>query len=227
VIASSSAACVYRRPRKPGEAPDSRIGRPSKTKAVRLIVRLIEYRLKASRVRYRLATNVFDSSIAPQQFAELYHWRWDAEIAFDELKTHLMAVHHGKQCTIFRSKSPTLVQQEFWAMLAAYNLVRSLMGRAAATAGIDPRDLSFLESLHVIEASMQKAQTAPGPECPRIFRRLLVDIAECRIDRPRRHRSYPRVVKSRISTFAVKKRHHRESVPKIDIVLPTARKRVA
>jgi hypothetical protein len=218
---------VYRRPRKPGEAPDSHIGRPSKTKVVRLIVRLIEYRLKASRVRYRLVTNVFDPNITPQEFAEVYHWRWDAEIAFDELKTHLMAVRHGKQHTIFRSKHPTLVQQEFWAMLAAYNLVRSLMGHAAATAGIDPQELSFLESLHVIEASMQIAQIVPGPDRPHIFRRLLADLAECRINRPRRPRSFPRVVKSRRTAYAVKQRHHRESALKIDIVLPAARKRVA
>jgi len=218
---------AFRRPLNPGETLPPQRGRPSRTKKVRLLVRLIEYRLKGFRGRYRLATNVLDAAITPQEFAAVYHWRWDAEITFDELKTHLMAVAHGKQHTIFRSKSPELIEQEFWALLAAYNLVRSLMSRAAKQAGCSPLELSFTDSLQVIENVLQKAQTATASKRPKLFLLMLQDLAECRLDRFRRLRSFPRVVKLKMSNFPVKKRKHKGKVLQIEIRLPSENRRLA
>jgi hypothetical protein len=218
---------VFRRPLQPGEEPDNRRGRKSTTKEEHLVLRMIEYKLKGHQGRYRLITNVFDRSITPEKFATVYHWRWDSEIAFDELKTHLMAVHHGKQPTIFRSKSPTLVKQEFWAMLSAYNLVRSLMRRAATHDGLDPLTLSFTESLHVIESTLRQVQGAQTHDLPRFYKRLIRDLIECRLDRSRRPRQFPRVIKLKMSNFKVKKPHHKESVLKIAITLPACKKKVA
>lgn len=218
---------VFRRPLEPRETPAHHRGRPGKTKKVRLMVRLIEYKLKGFRDYYRLVTNVFDTVIRPKEFASIYHWRWDAEITFDELKTHLMTVAHGKQHTTFRSKSPELVLQEFWAMLAAYNLVRDLMFRAAKQAGFSPLELSFTDSLQVIEGLLQKAQTATASERPRLFLQMLKDLAECRLDRFRRLRSFPRVIKVKMSKFPVKRRTHKGTMLQIEILLPSNSKRFA
>jgi len=59
-------------------------------------VRVIEYALDEAATptqdRYRLLTNVLDASQAPaQEFAGLYHERWESEGVFDEFKTHLRA----------------------------------------------------------------------------------------------------------------------------------------
>lgn len=217
----------FRRPLEPGEQPDNTHGRRNKTKKERIVLRMIEYKLKGHKGRYRAVTDVFDRSITPQEFATIYHWRWDAEIAFDEIKTHLMAVHHGKQNTLFRSRSPELVEQEFWAMLAAYNLVRSLMQTAAKSGDIDPLELSFTDSLRVIEGALREVQSAADAELPRLYRRLLTDLVECRLDRTRRPRIFPRVVKLKMSNFLVKKKHHKESKLVVNIVLPPDTRRVA
>ena len=198
-----------RRPREAGEARDHRRGPRGDTKKFKLVVRLIAY--KVNGIEHRIVTNVFDREIAPEDFAKIYHWRWDAEIAYDELKTHLMTVRHGQAKTVFRSKSPALVEQEFWAMLCAYNLVRGLMAEAGRIHGIDPLEISFTASLAVIEDSLIAIQRAADKELPRLHRRLLRDLAECRPDRPRRPRQWPRVVKAKMSNYRVKQEHHHES----------------
>ena len=192
-----------------GEEPEPRRGRRGKTKKIRLLVRLIAYRING--VEHRLLTNVRDRSLTPAELADLYHWRWDVELAYDELKVHFMAVIHGKAKTVFRSKSPALVEQEFWAMLSAYNLVRGLMAEAAKTRHLDPLKLSFTDSLAVIEDSLGRIQRAAAVELPSLHRQLLRDLAECRLDRPRRERQCPRVVKVKMSNFPVKQAHHHGS----------------
>jgi hypothetical protein len=204
-----------RRPREASEEPDHRQGRPGFTKKFRLVLRLIHY--KVNGVEHRLVTNVFDEAITVDEFAKLYHWRWDVEMAYDELKIHLMTVRHGKAKTIFRSKSPAMVEQEFWAMLSAYNLVRGLMAEAAAAHNVDPLALSFTRCLTVIEDQMVTIQRAKTEDLPRLHRRLLRDLAASRIDRPRRPRKWPRVVKTKMSNFGVKRADHRESRLSVNI----------
>lgn len=208
-----------RRPCEKGEVPEHRRGPRGSTKRFKLVVRLIAY--KVGGAEHRLVTNVFDREIAPEEFAKIYHWRWDAEIAYDELKVHLMTVQHGKAKTVFRSKSPALVEQEFWAMLGTYNLVRGLMADAGRTHGIDALEISFTASLAVITDSLTLIQRAADAELPRLHRRLLRDLAECRLDRPRRPRQWPRVVKSKMSNYRVKQECHHETALAFEVNLST------
>lgn len=204
-----------RRPRRDGEVPDCNTGRPGETKKFKLVVRLLVYRLNGT--EHRIVTNVFDREVTPDVCAKIYHWRWDVELAYDELKTHMMAVHHGKAKTVFRSKSPALVEQEFWAMLATYNLIRGLMAEAAQKYSLNPLELSLTDCLAVVEDSLLPIQKANSEDLPRLHRRLLRDMAECQLDRPRRKRIWPRVVKAKMSNFRVKQAHHHEQ--KLEIVL--------
>lgn len=209
-----------RREREGGEACDTLLGRGknSRTKKFKSTVRLIVYRI--GEVEHRLVTNVFDRRISPEKFARIYHWRWDIEMSYDELKVHLMSVRHGKAQTVFRSKSPELVEQEFWAMLSAYNLVRDLMTRAAKQSGEDALNMSFTDSLAVIEDHLLLIQQAPFGELLRWHRRLMQSLSRCTIDRPRRQRQWPRVVKSKMSNFKVKRAYHKESELLVVIKLP-------
>lgn len=206
-----------RRPREAGEARDHERGPHGNSKKFKLVVRLITY--KVGGMQHRIVTNVFDREITPEDFAKIYHWRWDAEIAYDELKTHLMTVRHGLAKTVFRSKSPSLVEQEFWAMLCAYNLVRGLMAEAGRRHGIDPLEISFTASLAVIEDSLIAIQRAGDSDLPRLHRRLLRDLSECRLDRPRRPRIWPRVVKVKMSNYRVKQEDHHESLLAFEVDL--------
>jgi hypothetical protein len=193
-----------------------------------LVARMITYRVRGEKRIVRLLTNLTDVDAYPaHELALLYHERWEAELGYDEKKTHLQTVTHGTQHTSFRSKSPELVEQEFWAMLCAYNLVRALIAEAADTHDIPPREISFVDALVVITASLPDIQDAPTRRLVWLHRRLLRDLADCRLDRPRRPRVYPRVVKVKMSNYKKKRHNHRQGfrVIKHDLIL--VRHRVA
>ena len=125
-----------------------------------IVVRAIDYRLKDvpdAEPVYRLITTILDPKQAPaKELAALYHERWEVETALDELKTHL----RGAQI-VLRSKTPELVQQEFYGLLMAHFAVRGLMHEAALRAGEDPDRLSFVHSVRVVQRRMPRFVAIP------------------------------------------------------------------
>jgi hypothetical protein len=125
-----------------------------------IVVRVIDYRLKDvpdAEPIYRLITTILDPTPAPaKELAALYHERWEIETALDELKTHL----RGAQI-VLRSKTPRLVEQEFWGLLMAHYAIRGLMHEAALKADEDPDRLSFLHSVHVVQRRMARFAAIP------------------------------------------------------------------
>ena len=125
-----------------------------------IVVRVIEYRLKdvpGAEPIYRLITTILDSKLAPaKELAALYHERWEIETALDELKTHL----RGAQI-ILRSKTPELVQQEFFGLLMAHFAIRGLMHEAALQADQDPDRLSFVHTVHVVQRRLPRYVAIP------------------------------------------------------------------
>jgi hypothetical protein len=132
-----------------------------------IVVRAIDYRLKDvpdAEPVYRLITTILDPKQAPaKELAALYHERWEIETALDELKTHL----RGAQI-VLRSKTPELVQQEFYGLLMAHFAVRGLMHEAALRADEDPDRLSFVHSLRVVQRRMPRFAAIPPSAKKRI-----------------------------------------------------------
>src|SRR6202521_4660353 len=129
-----------------------------KTKGVR--IRVIDYQLEGipdAEPMYRLVTTILDPLQAPaQELAALYHERWEIENTFDELKTPL----RGRQI-LLRSKTPELVQQEFYGFLLAHFVVRELMHEAALSVAEDPDRLSFLHEVHVVRSKLSVWDAIP------------------------------------------------------------------
>ena len=125
-----------------------------------MVVRVIEYRLKAvpgAETIYRLITTILDPKLAPvQELAALYPERWEIETMLDELKTHL----RGAQI-VLRSKTPDLVQPEFYGLLMAHFAIRGLMHEAALHADQDPDRLSFVHAVHVVQRRMPRYVAIP------------------------------------------------------------------
>lgn len=155
----------------------------------------------------RLLTSLVDPEQCPaSEIAVLYHKRWESELSYDEQKVHLSPLQHGKQKTVFRSKAPDGVRQEAYGLLIAYNLVRGLMSEAATTTNVDPRHLSFVETLRLIDlATMAYQRARTLRERMAVRKQLVQDIAETLDRRPRRPRHYPRVVKIKMSNYGCKK----------------------
>jgi Insertion element 4 transposase N-terminal/Transposase DDE domain len=118
-----------------------------------IVVRAIDYQLdgvEGAEPIYRLVTTILDPKTAPaEELAALYHERWEIEGALDELKTHLRGAR-----IVLRSKTPTLVKQEFWGLLLAHYAVRGLMHEAALQADEDPDRLSFLHAVRVVRRKL-------------------------------------------------------------------------
>jgi hypothetical protein len=123
-------------------------------------VRAIDYRLKNVRNAapvYRLVTTILDPALAPAaELAALYHERWEIETALDELKTHL----RGAQI-VLRSKTPELVEQEFYGLLMAHFAIRGLMHEAALQVDEDPDRLSFLHTVRVVQRRLPRYVAIP------------------------------------------------------------------
>lgn len=120
-------------------------------------VRVVEYELEGSQETYRLVTNWMDAEQAPAaQLAALYHRRWKIETALGEIKTQL------NDSLTLRSKTPKLVEQEFYALLLAHAAVRSLMTRAASQTAQASEDLSFIHAVRVLRRRLP-AQAALPP----------------------------------------------------------------
>ena len=180
-----------------------------KWKEVEVPVRVITYQLKGWRP-CRLVTNLLDDKISARELVLHYHKRWDVEICLDEIKTHQCATLRGQMPTLFRSKRPDLVEQELYAMMLSYNLVREMMLESTIPGPEDPLLLSFLNCLQiVIEAIPQLSKLMSPQEIEHGYNYLFRLISEAGIDRPRRQRINERVVKVKMSKFKRKTSKHK------------------
>ena len=148
-----------------------------------------------------LLTSLTDAQAFPAaEIIARYRDRWEVELGFDEIKTHMLDKHIP-----LRSKSPALVLQEIDGMLVAYNAVRMHMSHAGRAAGLEPRSLSFTDALERLrDIALLMARTA-ARRLPELFAAYLEELAACRLP-PRRPRRYPRTVKAIPSYYPIRKR---------------------
>jgi len=97
-----------------------------KWKPVKRVIRIVEYKIPGFR-KIRLATSLQDVNITARELVDRYHRRWEIELAYDQIKTHQSARRTGQSPSVLRSKRPDLVEQELYAMMALYNLVKDLI----------------------------------------------------------------------------------------------------
>lgn len=173
-----------------------------------ILVRIIEYTLQdpgrgGRQEKHRLLTTLLDEKLHPAKtLVELYHVRWEQELAIDELKTHQM------ERPVLRSQTPAGVVQEIYGLLLGHYVLRTLMFEAAQAALVSPLLISFTGTLKILRCRL--------PECPvspkgrdQWWQRLLEEVAEEQIP-PRRHRINPRVIKRPQSKWLKKRIHHRQ-----------------
>ncbi|WP_240911594.1 IS4 family transposase, partial [Paludisphaera soli] len=150
--------------------------------------------------RHRLITDLLNPDDLPAPEAPLaYHERWEQELAFDEIKTHLS----GREVPI-RSKTPAGVVQEIYGLMLAHYVVRRVIHDAAVVAMHDPDRISFIDSLRVLQCRLPES---PGLKPEAWYRLLLKEVRRQRL-RPRRDRWHARVIKRRMSNWKKKRLEH-------------------
>jgi hypothetical protein len=175
-------------------AKNRRRGKP--VPAAGSLVRVIGYTITARTAaatatrHFRLITTLLDPAHAPaRQVAALYHQRWESETGYHELKTRLIGAGYT-----LRSGTPELVRQELWAILAVCHALAALETAAAATAGLDPRRISWTLTLRTAREQAADTLNLPGM-LPReqawLTADLLAGLTEPRRTRQNEHKTNP------------------------------------
>jgi hypothetical protein len=145
---------------------------------------------------YRLATTLLDPHRYPTaELIRLYHQRWEIETAYLELKSSILG---GR---VLRARTPVGIEQEIYALLTTYQLLRTAIADAISTQpGTDPDRASFTIAWQaardqLIQAANVIAETVidlVGTIGRQVLAALLPD---------RRLRVSPRIVKRAISKY--------------------------
>lgn len=143
-----------------------------------------------------IVTTLLDPRLFPKEaFAQLYLWRWRAELFLRDIKISM-------NMDVLRCKTPGMVDKELYMHLIAYNLVRALMLQASATRNISPLRLSFKGTAVTVRqwAPMMAAAAHYGNDCKKMYKALLNAIARDPVpERP--GRAEPRARKRRPKNY--------------------------
>lgn len=179
------------------EIPPSRLALAAAPDVAPIRARIIAYHHPGGEPGRLLVTLLDPRTHSAKELIRLYHDRWELELAFDELKTHLL---ERKEC--LRSKLPKGVNQELWGVLLVYNLLRREILLAAARHEVDPNRISFVDALFWIRTFWLACwKDTPGriPEHLGEFRGSLKTLV---LPERRSERRYPRHVKIKMSNYA-------------------------
>jgi hypothetical protein len=168
----------------------------------RLKVRIIECEITITTTAgrrtgvYRLATTLLDHRHYPAAEAiGLYHQRWEIETAYLELKSSILG---GR---VLRARTPAGIEQEIYALLVVYHLLRTAMADATDTQpGTDPDRASFTIAWQTARDQLVQATN--------IITGTVIDLAGtigrhvlANLMPTRRLRVSPRIVKRAISKY--------------------------
>jgi hypothetical protein len=133
--------------------------------------------------------------LKPKRILALYKLRWNIETDLRSLKRTL-ELH---QVT---GKSKDMVEKEVLMAVCAYNVVRAVMYLSASRAGLRPRQLSFSVAQDAVMAAWPYLQRAQDPtEFHPEMQRLLRVVAQAKLPKRSRRRSYPREIWGRGGHF--------------------------
>lgn len=160
-----------------------------------LLLRELRFRIVAPGRRTKtidVITTLVNADAYPREdVAELYGFRWNAELDLRCIKSNLNLAH-------VRCKSPEMVRRELRTTILGYNLIRATVAGAALLHRKQPRRLSFVCACQCVLASwMQLAGgLIDGTQGPAYRALMLRQMAACEVaNRP--GRLEPRVLKRR------------------------------
>ena len=101
---------------------------------------------------YQYVTNVLDPlQLTPLAIVRLYGRRWDIEMAFNLVKTHL-GLH------LLWSSKLSVILQQVWAVLIISQILQALHLEIAGRAGVDPAEVSMALLVQSLPFFAQRGQ---------------------------------------------------------------------
>ena len=163
----------------------------------KMVARAIRYEVPGYRPQ-TLLTSMVDAELYPAvEVAALYHERWEIELGYDEIKTHMLERQEA-----LRSKKAEGVRQEIWGIMLVYNLVRKEMLEVAEQAGVAPTRISFRHSLQLVRVfCLVEAWTMSPGNLPKRLGGLVEMLGLLILPERRSERRYKRHVKIKMSNY--------------------------
>jgi len=173
-------------------------------------VRVVRYTIAHPGFRTQsvtIVTTLLDASIPAADIADLYFRRWGIELHFREIKISL-------NMDVLRCLSPAMIERELRMHYIAYNIIRSVMQKAALTHDVDLRRLSFkgcLDTVRQFANATSGAEDKPRTISAMIYEMLRAIARDLNPHRP--GRSEPRVKKRRPKNYRLLTKPRREMGP--------------
>jgi hypothetical protein len=194
---------IWQRPQKPkwmDEKTYQSIPEEITLREIKFSITVPGFRTKSMIV---ITTLTDPAEFSKEAIAEIYGYRWNAELDIRSIKSNLNLEH-------VRCQSPEMVRRELWTTILGYNLIRSTAAAAALLHDVRPREISFTSTVQfVLQEWKQLSRGDLSAEILAAFvERMLKGIANCRVaNRP--GRIEPRVVKRRPKPYKsmMKPRH--------------------
>ena len=161
---------------------------------------------------YRLVTTLLDPDRYPAtELIELYHQRWETETAYLALK------HTLTRGRVLRSRTPAGAEQELWALLTTYQILRIAMTDATGThPDIDPDRAGFSVALHAARDQVITARSVIAGTHIDLVTTIGAHVLDNLLP-ARRARTCPRTVKRPLSKYAYSKPRQPRACLKITI----------
>ena len=116
-----------------------------------------------------------EDGISHDDIAELFGFRWNAELDIRSIKTFM-------NLNFVRCMSPEMVRRELWTTLLTYNLIRTTIATAASLHNKAPRQISFVSACQYILASWQEIASMRSVSRIKEYSSLLLrQIASCQV----------------------------------------------
>ncbi len=189
---------TWTRPKKPAWMAQEQYDQIPET----LTLREVQFQVTVPGCRVETLT-VITTLTDPQKYsrqdiANLYGFRWHAELDIRQIKQTLHLDH-------VRCKTPAMVRRELWVTLLAYNLIRKVIATAAAVHHKPPRHLGFTLACQCLLASWMLLATGACQDSQALYHLLLARLAAHEVaNRP--GRIEPRVLKRRRHRYPLMQR---------------------
>jgi hypothetical protein len=151
-----------------------------------------EISVRETQVRSKVIVTSFlnPKEVNRREIGKLFQLRWNVELDLRNIKSTL-----GMEK--LSCKTPDMCEKELRVYMLAYNLIRLLMAEAAVHAGVDPRKLSFKNTVQVWRSLLERPELAENPKKLMALFRM---IGQIRVgNRP--GRVEPRAIKQRPKPF--------------------------
>jgi len=171
-----------------------------------ILVREVKISIKRKGFKVKevyLLTSLLDpKKYTKKDLIDLYMKRWNVEVDLRSIKTFL-------KMDVLRGKSPSMIRKEIWMHMITYNYIRTIMFDGALLHNVDPRQISFKETLQLVRSFRPLMSVVEKKKIEEFYIEILEGLKDRVGNRP--GRIEPRLVRNNTMRFSLLKKSREET----------------